>query len=467
VSTPGRAWTRGSELRRRWRGGAAVAVLVAAVVAVNVTNSSANPNALPTGLDVPLSAESTGVYCTGFTGPSGPAPAVVTYFNLASRPRTLAVTVRTNRGNAEYLHEVIRPMSSVTLSERLFSFRGYYGVQALVDGGGVVGVVRGVGVNVSTVNCASQGRTSWLAAGLTTKANTTTVISLLNPSAAYVVVNVTALTRSGVLAPALYQGLVVPPLSVLAVTLNPEIVGQRSFAAEVSSVQGDVVVGTTIAYTNLPAQTVAVGGTAALAQHFAFPDLPTNNLATSTIALANPTTTSVSVTLRLVLGSSLLAPSSATAIAPFSLTLAPQSIDDVSVSPNSRVPAAGPATVYVRASGAIDAELLTGTSASVLPWYGAPATAATTQVLYSEGRGFSSVRLVNTTGSGALATLSVLGTSGSHVVLVPAHSVVAVPSGDGARASLLIVRSTVPLFVAGAWAGRLSGVRVVDGSGGG
>jgi hypothetical protein len=453
-------------LRGRLWGAVAVAVLVATVVAVQVTTSRTNPGALPTGLDVPVSAESTGVYCTGFTGPSGPAPAVVTYFNLANRPRSLAVTVRTNRGNAEHLHEIINSKRSVTIPESLFSFRGYYGVQALVDGGGVVGVVRGVGVDTSTTDCASEGRAKWFAAGLTTAVGATTVISLLNPSASYAVVNVTAVTASGVLAPALYQGLVVSPLSVLAVTLNQEIVDQKSFAAEVASVHGDIVVGATTAYSGRPAETVAIGGAYELARHLAFPDLPTNDLATSTIALVNPTGAPASVTVNLVLATSSLASSAATAISPFFLTLPPESVDSLTVSPSSRVPASGAATVDVGSTSPIDAELLTAAPPSTISWYGAPSAPATTQILYSEGRGFGSIRLVNETGTSATATLSVLGYTASYAVRVPAHSVLAVPRADGAGASVLIVRATGPLLVAGAWASHPSGVRVVDGSGG-
>jgi len=76
----------------------ALALVVLIIFAVgHFGHQSANEN-LPQGLSIPADAESTALYCTGFTGGGGATPAVVTFVNSSGTAHDVTATLVSSTG---------------------------------------------------------------------------------------------------------------------------------------------------------------------------------------------------------------------------------------------------------------------------------------------------------------------------------------------------------------------------------
>src|ERR1039457_5094317 len=117
------------------------AVLACALIVVGVLSSlthSSNRSALPGGLSVADTAESTALYCTGLSGDVGPQESHVAFLNTTDLARTVLVQVVNDLGQRASDTLQIAPHATTPVSP-IAPLKGHsYAVEAQVSGGGVV-----------------------------------------------------------------------------------------------------------------------------------------------------------------------------------------------------------------------------------------------------------------------------------------------------------------------------------------
>ncbi len=328
--------------------------------------------------DFTANAESTALYCTGLgAGVAGR----VTFTNLTSAVRRLAVEVVANTGAHDTRTVALAPHASTSVSPSAWETGTLYGVSALVSGGGVVGAEVGA-QNTAVAPCSDGGVTDWYAAGFDTLVGSSAVVSLFNPSATPAVVNVTTVTSSGFAAPAPFQGLAVGPHAVVAVNLATQIVDTANVGVHVNVVRGTVVaVGVQTSATTASFNV----GQDALATTAAFPLVTTAANTRAQVRVANPNDVAAAVTVAVALGTFQIAPESVEVPAYSSCV--------VTITPNSAIPAAGFAALTFTSSVPVATALAVGEKGLGLS---APGPLSRTWLVTDfSGRGFARAVLTN------------------------------------------------------------------------
>ena len=370
----------------------ALGLLALALAATGVASSlqgAVIPAAPGSSADFAASAESTALYCTGLgTGVTG---GTVVFTNLTGSARTLDVSVASDTGGHQSRAVALAAHASTSISPNAWVSGSFFGVSAIVNGGGVVGAE--VASHASAVApCSGSGVTQWYGAGFDTVVGSSATISLFNPSATPAVVNVTTVTASGFAAPAPFQGFAVGPHAEVALNLGSQIVNTSNIGVRVSVLRGAVtVVGVQSAGTIASLNT----GQGALATSAAFPLVTTAANAKAQVRVSNPNDATTQVTVKVALATYHIAPE-VVEIPAFASGL-------VTITPNSAIPAAGFASLTISSSQPVATALAVGSSALTLS---APAPTSTTWLLSDfSGRGFSRAAVTNE-GTGAL-TLTV------------------------------------------------------------
>ncbi|MFI5036047.1 MAG: DUF5719 family protein [Acidimicrobiales bacterium] len=371
----------------RSRGVALAAGLVAALAATASLTSvlgATNPSALPAGLAVAAGAESSALYCTGLSDATGAVQGVVTFLNTEPASRTVTVTIVSDTGHhaSATLHLAGHTRASLA-PEQLVTGHSF-GVSAVVDGGGVVADEL-TASRSSVVPCPGAGVTAWYGSGLDTSVGSGAALSFYNPTATPAVVNVTANTPSGFVAPAPFQGLPVAAHAEVVLNLGGQIVNTRDVGVRVNVVRGTLVIaGVEDSGT---VGSIDVGALAPATTAW-FPRVTTADQALAEVRVANPGATVVTVNVHVALG--------AFHVPDQTLSVAPYAATTVTITPNSAIPAAGYAVVTLSASAPVVATLATGTGAgvSLTP---AP-TPGTLFLLADLGTGYASATITNTSG---------------------------------------------------------------------
>ena len=225
--------------------------------------------------------------------------------------------------------------------------------------------------------------TSWYASGLDTSVGSSAVLSFYNPTATPAVINVTADTPSGFVAPAPFQGLPVAAHAQVELNLGGQIVNTRNIGVRVKVLRGALVVAGV--ETSDTVGSIDVGARAPTSDAW-LPQVTTADQALAEVSLANPGPSQVQVDVHVSLG---------TFHVPVqTITLAPFSSGDVTITPNSAIPAAGFAVVHLHANGPFVATLAAGTRAGVAL---TPApTPGGLFLLADFGTGYASATLTNT-----------------------------------------------------------------------
>jgi Family of unknown function (DUF5719) len=257
-----------------------------------------------------------------------------------------------------------------------------FGVSAVVDGGGVV-ADEVTASRTSVVACSGSGATSWYASGLDTSVGSSARLSFYNPTATPAVVNVTADTPSGFVAPAPFQGLPVGAHAEVVLNLGGQLVNARNVGVHVHVVRGALVIAG-VEFSGTVGSLDA--GTTVLADTAWFPRVTTANQADARISVANPGPGGVQVTVHVALGSYHV-PDQTIEVGPFASA-------SVTITPNPAIPAAGLAVVTLRASAPVVATLLAGTGAGVA-LSPAPVPGAVF-LLADAGSGYASATVTNT-----------------------------------------------------------------------
>lgn len=367
------------------RDGALAALLVGALVATATLTSvlrPSNPTALPTGLAVAASVESSALYCTGLSDAAGGVEGAVDFLNTGLDARTVSVAIVSDTGRRAAATLEVAGHTRVSLAPDHLVDGHSFGVSAVVDGGGVV-ADEVTAAHSSVVPCAGAGVTSWYASGLDTTVGSSARLSFYNPTATPAVVNVTADTPGGFVAPAPFQGLPVAAHAEVTLDLNTQIVNTADVGVRVNVLRGELVVAGV--ENSLTVGSLDVGSVAPSTSAW-FPRVTTADQATAQIRVANPGPGAVSVTAQVSLGS-FHVPAQTTTIDPFASAV-------ITVTPNSAIPAAGYAVVRLASSAPVVATLATGTGAGVAL---SPAPVAGALFFLADfGTGYDTATLTNT-----------------------------------------------------------------------
>jgi hypothetical protein len=326
-------------------------VLAIALIVVGTLSSTAksvDPSQLPAALALNGNAESTALYCTGFSSDRLGESGRVIFLNTTDRPHLVTIEDASNAGD-NYSREVNLGAYRQYGFDPSAGLHGeYFGVSALVSGGGVVGV-QVTRDRTSEAPCISTGLTNWFAAGFDTTVGSSAILSVYNPTATPAVFNVSTFSSSGYVAPAKFQGYAVDAHSQAEINLGTEIVDTRDVGVHVRVLRGSLDIvglqrsGPTVSYNT----GVTEAATSAL-----FPLVTTANNATAQIRFSNPGPTPAHVTL-------------AVTLAPYrvpnqTLTVAPYASAVASITPNPAIPAATYASVAMSSSQPVIAALATG-----------------------------------------------------------------------------------------------------------
>ena len=331
-------------------------VLAAALLVVGVVSSLAkngDNSQLPSALALNGRAESTALYCTGFSDQKLGESGRVIFLNTTNQSHLVTIDDVSNTGDATSKEVTLHAYQQFGFNPSAGMHGDYFGVGAQVSGGGVVGVqvTRG---HTSEAPCISTGVTNWFGAGFDTTVGSSAMLSVYNPTATPAVFNVSTFSSSGYVAPAKFQGYAVGPHSQAEIHLGTEIVNMSDVGVHVRVLRGTLDIvglqqsGPTVSFNT---------GVHAAATSAIFPLVTTANNATAQIRLSNPGPTPANVTL-------------AVTLAPFhvpnqTLTVPPYGSTVASITPNPAIPAAGNASVVMNASQPVIAALATGSGNDV------------------------------------------------------------------------------------------------------
>jgi hypothetical protein len=374
--------------RRRLALGLLGVALVAAGVASTIDKAS-SPLAPAATANFAASAESTALYCTGLG--TGTVAGHVVFTNLTSSPRALSVSVSSNTGVHATRSLALAAHASTDVSPDAWVSGTFYGVAAVVSGGGVVGAE--VANNAGAVApCSGSGVDAWYAAGFDTLVGSSATISLFNPSATPAVVNVTTVSANGFSAPAPFQGFAVGPHDEVALNLGSQIVNTANIGVKVSVLRGAVTVVGVESAGSVASFNVGQGALATTAN---YPLVTTASGAKAQIRVSNPNDVVAQVTATVAL--------SAYHIAPEVVEIPAFASGLVTITPNSAIPAAGFASVAVSSSEPVATALAVGSKYLTLS--SASPTSTTWLISDFSGRGFARASFTNPSTSAATLTV--------------------------------------------------------------
>jgi Family of unknown function (DUF5719) len=409
---------------------AVIVVLAATGVATSLTHPT-NPSVLPSGLAVSINAESTALYCTGLSN-VGPRPGRVTFYNSASGPRHLSVSVVSDHG-ATWFGSVEVPSHGVQSIEPSLLDRSAksvktatptsYGVAVQISGGGVVG--EEIAYNDrAEVPCISQGMTGWYATGFNTLVGSSAYVDVFNPTATAAVFNASVYTANGVSQPESFQGISVPAHAQREVDLGKEVVNTANVGVALNVLRGSLdVVGVedsngTLSYEQgLNARSVDAW----------FPNVTTVDKATAELSVMNPGGATANVTVDVVLGSY--------RIAPQRLTVLPYSTGLLTITPNSAIPAHGYANLTLHSSTPVVTALSTGTATWTA--LSSPGTPGNAFLIHDfSGIGFDAVTITNVSSRTITLDISAYSTA-SPTLITGVGGIKLAPDSTKSLASML------------------------------
>ncbi len=331
----------------RWRILLLVVVVLTGVGIVAATRGTPTAPAAPAAPGALVSApdaESSAWYCTGQSSASGPAPGFLVLTNSLARP--VSATVATvSDGGASARTAVSVPAHGVATPNLPAMSSGSWQAEAVtVDGGGVAvsQVVHGSsGWDESP--CQSNTSSHWYIASGTTANGDGLYLSLFNPTATPVVVDLSFVTEAGSVHPVNYQGIVLDADSVLAENVASEIQDVAAVSTVVTTRTGRVVASEVQSFAAPSNGLSLVPGVATPQAHWTIPQAEEATGATTAIEIFNPGTTPETVTARVRVPSG--------ALAPLSDTVAPGTTWSLITSQQTRIPVGSAYSTDIVATG--------------------------------------------------------------------------------------------------------------------
>src|SRR5580700_7887904 len=211
----------------RWR---ILLVVAGVVVGVAVATAARGAPSAPAAPASPASvvsapnAESSAWYCTGQTTSTGSAPGFLVLTNTLTRPVSATVTTVTDGGAVARTVVSVPARGVATPTVPVLSTGSWLADTVTVDGGGVaVSQVVASSSGWDESPCQSATSAQWYIPGGTTASGAGLYLSLLNPTATPVVVDLTFVTPGGAVHPINYQGIVLPAGQVTVENVTTEV----------------------------------------------------------------------------------------------------------------------------------------------------------------------------------------------------------------------------------------------------
>jgi hypothetical protein len=331
----------------RWRillGVAGVVVGVAVATAARGAPSAPAAPASPASVVSAPNAESSAWYCTGQTTSTGSAPGFLVLTNTLTRPVSATVTTVTDGGAVARTAVSVPARGVATPNVPVLSTGNWLADTVTVDGGGVaVAQVVSTSSGWDESPCQSATSSQWYIPGGTTASGAALYLSLLNPTATPVVVDLTFITPGGPVHPINYQGIVLQAGSVLVENVGAEVQNASTVSTIVTTRTGRVVVSELQQFAAPTGGDSIVPGVATVQQHWTIPQAEEATGASTEIDVFNPGTVPEKVTALLRLASGRLAP--------LSDTVAPVSTWVLKTSEQTRIPAGASYSAQIEAAG--------------------------------------------------------------------------------------------------------------------
>lgn len=331
----------------RWRILLLVAVVLAGVAIFAVTRGTPSAPAASAAAAAVVSApdaESSSWYCTGQSTASGPSPGFLVLTNSLARP--VGATVATvSDGGASARTAVSVPAHGVATPSLPAMGSGSWQAETVtVDGGGVAvsQVVHGA-AGWDEAPCQSSTSSHWYIPSGTTANSAGLYLSLLNPTATPVVVDLSFMTPAGAVHPINYQGIVLPADSVLAENVASVVQDVSTVSTVVSTRTGRVVASEVQVFAAPSSGLSIVPGVATPQSHWTIPQAEEASGGTSELDIFNPGSTPEKVTARLRVPSG--------ALAPLTNTVAPGATWALATSTQTRIPVGAPYSADIVATG--------------------------------------------------------------------------------------------------------------------
>lgn len=205
-------------------------LLIAGVVADGLVERDANPvPRLASGAAPPTVAPegvlSSTWYCAaGTANPGGAATGSVVLANSTADARAAVVTVFAVEGPPQVVRVKVPPLGRASLRYADIVTTPYAGVSVEIDGGGVgvEQVVEGP-LGQDAVPCVTAAGERWHIANGVTAKDATMLVAFLNPFPGDAIVDLSAATEEGPVAPGDLQGVVVPGRSVVVKDIGEHV----------------------------------------------------------------------------------------------------------------------------------------------------------------------------------------------------------------------------------------------------
>jgi hypothetical protein len=300
---------------RRWRVVTLVVLVVAGVgIAVGVRGTPAPVGAVPSpsALVGAPDAESTAWYCTGQSTAGGVSPGFLVLTNTTASSVTADITATSDSGATAQTAAAV-PARGVLAPAIPALSSGSWESETVITSGGGLAVTQTVSnaLGWSQAPCQSTTSNQWYFAGGSTVQSNELYVSLLNPTATPVVVDLSFVTPAGTVHPINYQGIVLPAGQVVAENVTTEVQQISTISTVVTTRTGRVVAAEV-------QEQVGAGGTSGglslvpgvmtPQSHWAIPQAQEVTGGSSEIDVFNPGSTTESVTVGFRLPSGPLAP---------------------------------------------------------------------------------------------------------------------------------------------------------------
>ncbi len=331
----------------RWRILLVVAGVIAGVaIAAGAKGTPTSPTApaSPAAVVSASNAESSAWYCTGQSASTGSAPGFLVMTNTLTRPVSATVTTVSDAGASARTAVSVPARGVATPNFPVLSAGSWLADTVTVDGGGVaVSQVVDTSSGWDESPCQSTTSSQWYLPGGTTVNGAGLYLSLLNPTATPVVVDLTFITPGGAIHPINYQGIVLQADSVLVENVAAEVQNASTVSTVVATRTGRVVASELQGFAAPTSGLSIVPGVATVQSHWTIPQAEEASGASSQIDIFNPGTVPEKVTALLRLASGPLAP--------LTDTVAPESTWALKTSDQTRIPVGAPYTADIEATG--------------------------------------------------------------------------------------------------------------------
>jgi hypothetical protein len=344
-----------------------IAVLVAVLVATGVADrlvarttrpANAATGALATLRIAPVVAtESSAWYCAGGSGAQGGAPATIVLANAGKRPvhgTLTAVSAPANNApspapwaGASTVKVTVPPDGQVAVGADQLGSTSLVAAAVVLDGGGVAvseSVQSPLGWSMAPCSPTTAG--DWYFAHGATAQGGGLILSLFNPTATDAVVNVALVSgTSGFLAPAAYQGIDVPPGSLVTENIGDHAPDDDAIATEVTTLSGTLVA-SELESTGAPGNggLSLTLGSPAPAPQWVFPQSTGLTGATVAFHVLNPTARPAVVSVAVGL-------SQGAAAEPLTMHVPAQSLATLVAENETRIPPSGPYALTFTSAG--------------------------------------------------------------------------------------------------------------------